>query len=316
MSDPSHDVNYKRVFSDPKTMADLLRGYVARDWLNLLDLSTLELVPTEHVGTASQRRVNDLIWRLRWQHGQHGDWLYLYLFLEFQSTVDATMPLRFAECISLFYLRLARTAPTQPEQALSLPTVVPIVLYNGRNRWWAATDLARLIQAPPELRPFQLGLRYILIEETRAETSPWAEERNLAAILFRIEQSPTREALIEATQALAAALQPDSEGHLAQAFASLIRDSLARRLPGIAIPPNLPLDKVPIMIGENIADWAEQQAAQREAQGEAHGIIALIRHQVAKGVLTIDQARQQVRDLIAGGLVPREAGEAALRQLG
>ena len=79
-----HDHNYKLVFSHPEMVRDLLRGFVNEPWLAELDVDTLEKVSGSYVADDLRDREDDVIWR-----GQsHDRWLYLYLLLEFQSTVD------------------------------------------------------------------------------------------------------------------------------------------------------------------------------------------------------------------------------------
>jgi hypothetical protein len=51
-------------------------------------------------------------------------------------------------------------------------------------------------------------------------------------------------------------------------------------------------------------------------EAEAKGIISGIRHRMAKGKLTIDEARNEVRELIADGDIPPEVGRQALALLG
>ncbi|MEX1058175.1 MAG: Rpn family recombination-promoting nuclease/putative transposase [Natronospirillum sp.] len=64
--------------------------------------------------------------RVRW-----GDqWLYVYLLLEFQSTVDPYMAVRIMTYLGLLYQYLVRQGELTP--AGKLPPVLPVVLYNGQ----------------------------------------------------------------------------------------------------------------------------------------------------------------------------------------
>ncbi|WP_050984771.1 Rpn family recombination-promoting nuclease/putative transposase [Thiorhodococcus drewsii] len=83
---------------------DLLRGFVPGDWVQGLDLTTLERCSGSYVTDDLRDRADDLVWRLRWG----SDWLYLYLLLEFQSTVDPWMALRIQTYIGLLYQDLIR----------------------------------------------------------------------------------------------------------------------------------------------------------------------------------------------------------------
>ena len=44
-----HDPGYKRLFSHPEMIRDLLIGFVREDWIHNLDFATLEKYPTEFI---------------------------------------------------------------------------------------------------------------------------------------------------------------------------------------------------------------------------------------------------------------------------
>ncbi|RKZ84336.1 MAG: transposase, partial [Candidatus Parabeggiatoa sp. nov. 1] len=85
-----HDKSYKKLFSHPKMVEDLLRGFVHEQWVNQLDFSTLEMFKDSFVSPNLKERHDDIIWRVRWGK----KWLYVYLLLEFQSTIDHFMAVR------------------------------------------------------------------------------------------------------------------------------------------------------------------------------------------------------------------------------
>src|SRR5690606_11394021 len=112
--------------------------------------NSLEKMNGSYVTDDLRSRHADAIWRVRWG----SDWLYIYLLLEFQSTVDRFMPVRVLSYTSLLYQDLIR------QKALGrdgkLPPVLPIVLYNGEARWRAPTRLSCLMQGcPAGLEGFQ-----------------------------------------------------------------------------------------------------------------------------------------------------------------
>ncbi|MGA7978728.1 MAG: Rpn family recombination-promoting nuclease/putative transposase, partial [Chromatiaceae bacterium] len=82
-----HDPSYKLLFSHTRMVEDLIRGFVHEDWVAELDFTTLERVSEKSVSVDLRTREDDMIWRLRW--GER--WLYVYLLLEFQSSVDRFM---------------------------------------------------------------------------------------------------------------------------------------------------------------------------------------------------------------------------------
>ena len=118
-----HDGGYKLLFSHPQMVGDLLHGFVDEPWVAELDFATLERVTNRQVSDDLLQRENDLIWRVRWQH----QWLYIYLMLEFQSTVDPFMAVRLLVYVGLLYQDLIRTRSLTASG--KLPPVVPAVLY-------------------------------------------------------------------------------------------------------------------------------------------------------------------------------------------
>src|SRR3954447_6457016 len=179
-----HDPGYKLLFSHPEMVADLLRGFVRGDWVEHLDFASLERVGSSFVADDLREREDDLIWRVRFRE----DWLYVYLLLEFQSTVDRFMAVRIQTYLGLLYQDLIRTGKLTARGLL--PPVLPVVLYNGRRRWGAPEDIAGLIEpVPGGLERYRPQLRYLLLDEGRYAESELAPLRNLVAALFRLENS-------------------------------------------------------------------------------------------------------------------------------
>ena len=134
-----HDNSYKLLFSHPEMVKDLLTGFVKEAWIEQLDFSTLEKVSGSYVSDELRDREDDIIWRVRWRD----DWLYVYLLLEFQSTIDKYMAVRVMSYLGLLYQDLIRQRLLTPNG--KLPPVLPVVLYNGETEWRAAQNVADLI---------------------------------------------------------------------------------------------------------------------------------------------------------------------------
>lgn len=70
-----HDLSYKLLFSEPRVVRDLLTGFVKEEWIDRLDLDSLEKVSSTFVTDDLRDREGDVIWRVRF-----GDeWVYVYL---------------------------------------------------------------------------------------------------------------------------------------------------------------------------------------------------------------------------------------------
>lgn len=171
-----HDASYKLLFSHARMVEDLLRGFVHEAWVHDVDFTTLERVSDSHISDDLRSRRDDLIWRVRWGT----DWLYLYLLLEFQATVDRYMAVRILAYVSLLYQGLIRAG--QLPASGKLPPIVPIVLYNGRGRWTAPLHVEGLVEpVPGSLAQYTPRLRYVLLDEGRYPECALAPLRNLVA---------------------------------------------------------------------------------------------------------------------------------------
>ena len=92
-------------------VADLLRGFVHEPWVGQLDLSSLEPVSGSYVSDNLREREEDIVWRARRGDG----WIYVYLLLEFQSTVDRYMAVRLLTYVGLLYQDLIKAGATTAE---------------------------------------------------------------------------------------------------------------------------------------------------------------------------------------------------------
>ena len=157
-----HDSSYKFLFSTPELVRDLILGFVPDEWLHSLDYTTLEKVPGSYISEDFRSRADDIVWRVR----VGGEWVYLYLLIEFQSSVDKYMALRMMVYQGLLYQDLIKRGLVLADGRL--PPVLPIVLYNGSARWSAATDVFELIPLVPGLvEQFKPKLKYLLIDENQ-----------------------------------------------------------------------------------------------------------------------------------------------------
>jgi predicted transposase/invertase (TIGR01784 family) len=152
-----HDNSYKSLFSHPEMVHDLIVGFLPAEWVQDFDMSTLERKNGNYVTDDLRERENDIIWRVRFK----GKWLYLYILLEFQSSVDRFMAVRLLTYMGLLYQDLIKTQQFTDDGLL--PPILPIVLYNGESRWTAAQSLQALVAQPTNgLQRYLPQLEYVL----------------------------------------------------------------------------------------------------------------------------------------------------------
>ena len=256
------DPNYKRLFSFPRMVEDLLRAFLPADVLAELDFSSLDKLTTEYVSDELLQRHGDCVWRLR----RRGEWLYLLVLLEFQSTEEPRMALRILTYTSLLYQELVRTDAL--DAGGRLPPVLPVVLYTGEARWRAAGEVGELI-APvgPELAPYQPSQRYLVVDERHvgAEDLP---EGNLMGAVLGLEQGRTPGDLVWVVEKLVEWLRDSQDGELKRAFTDWVW-RLARHFePGDAEPaPVRTLEGARMTLEERVAEWPKQWLQEGREQG-------------------------------------------------
>jgi hypothetical protein len=271
-----HDNSYKLLFSHAEMVADLLRGFIREDWVRKLDFDSLEKVGAGYVSDGMRSRESDVVWRLRWQDS--GQWIYVYLLLEFQSTVDPFMAVRVMTYLGLLYQDLIRNRDLTPSG--KLPPVLPVVLYNGKVPWRAAQDVADLVEAVPGgLERYRPRLTYCLLDEARMADSELESIRNLAAALFRLEKSQGPEDVERVLSALIGWLEGQPE--LRRAFTTwLVEVLLPARLPGERIPQVADLQEVKSMLAERVKEWTvewKQEGIQEGYQEATEEVRAILR---------------------------------------
>jgi predicted transposase/invertase (TIGR01784 family) len=263
-----HDHAYKLLFSHAPLVTDLIQGFVGEEWVQQTDFSTLERVGDGYVSDDLRERESDAVWRLRW--GRES-WVYVYLLLEFQSTVDPSMAMRVLTYVSLLYQDLLRQGVRTPSGRL--PPIMPVVLYNGNRPWNAALDAEDLIEeVPGGLGRHRPSLRYWLIDESRLSEAELASERNLATALFGLEQSRGLDQVQRLVAKLHELLPGPEHQELRRAFAIWLSHVLLPfRLPGVRIPAVTELWEVNTMLAEQAIDWTREWKDKGREEGRQEG---------------------------------------------
>ena len=246
---------------------DLLAGFVPGGWVARLDLDSLERVSGTYVSDDLRDREDDVIWRVRFRDDT---WLYVYLLLEFQSQVDPFMALRILVYVGLLYQDLVRQKALLPGRLL--PPVLPVVLYNGKARWTAATELSELVAAVPGLEQYQPRCTYLLLDEARHSQEGVRLPTNLVAALFELEHSRTPEEIGQVIDRLLTWLSEPSQQSTRRAFAVwLCRVLLPTRVGGQTVPQARELVEVRTMLAERVIEWTEEWKEEGLRRGRAEG---------------------------------------------
>lgn len=268
-----HDSAYKLLFSEPQIVIDLLQGFVHESWVKELDFNTLEKVSGSYISDDLRSREDDVIWRVKYQQS----WIYVYLLLEFQSTIDRYMAVRLMTYIGLLYQDLIKTKQLLPNKLL--PPVCPIVLYNGDKRWTATTELKDLIvKVPGGLEKFLPSLSYLLLDEGAYTTEELAPLKNLVAAIFRLENARSPEDFIRVISNIMEWLATPEQTQLRRSFIVWINRVMVSEH-GFEHPitdfDNL--TEMKTMLTQRVSEWTREWKQQGWTEGLEQGMEKIVR---------------------------------------
>src|SRR6202035_3309478 len=188
MSRPTQNCGYRPLFSDPRMIEDLLRGFVREPWVDRLDFGSLapwDEAPDPDPDRAAAASGEEAAWRLRWRGGRS----WIYLLLAFPAAVEGRLALSFL----LRTGRLFRDLEQRGELPRSgrFPAAVGIALYSGGDGLWTAPrEMADLAEPVPlGLEKYSPRLRHLLLDARREPVPEAAGTANRAARLLLLERT-------------------------------------------------------------------------------------------------------------------------------
>ena len=142
-----HDTGYKELFSYPEFVQQLIEGFAPPDVAQLMDFTQLKQHSSYYITPMFEEKIEDVVWSVEVTWEGITQEVYLYILLEFQSSVDHTMPIRMMHYVACFYSELLKQKVITPSQGL--PPIFPVVLYNGAHPWTPPLDIFDLVQPTP-----------------------------------------------------------------------------------------------------------------------------------------------------------------------
>ncbi|BCB70780.1 hypothetical protein HMEPL2_11310 [Vreelandella aquamarina] len=299
-----HDTGYKELFSYPEFVQQLIEGFAPAEMAELMDFSTLKNHSGNYITPLFEEKFEDVVWSVEvtWQGVTQQ--VFLYILLEFQSRVDRTMPIRLMHYVACFYDHLLKNGTTTPHKGL--PPVLPIVLYNGSERWTARQDIYDMVHPEPPafLQVYQPHLRYYLVDEGRYTDEELNLRQTPLSGVFSIENaSMDRKGLQQAVDRIVAIIQADPHK---ERIDKIITRWLKRHLQRLGAEVNLDqlnsLVEDKDMLAENLENWAQQ-----ERREEREKVLQETEQRLREAEKrALEEKRETVRHLLAFGVLSDE----------
>ncbi|OQA11824.1 MAG: hypothetical protein BWY64_04044 [bacterium ADurb.Bin363] len=112
-----YDKTLKELFSRPEIVRDFLKEFADSDFINDIDFTRIEKKNTSYIAKTFKNKYTDLALKLNMTGGKCA---YLYLVIEFQSTVDKLMPLRILSTATGKLVSISQVCPCPGSYAKSM----------------------------------------------------------------------------------------------------------------------------------------------------------------------------------------------------
>ena len=203
------DKTWRKFFSHPDMLKELLEGFIAEEFIREINFEKIKKLNNTYINKKFKKRETDLIVKLLTYKGVE---TYIYLLLEFQSTVDKYMALRLLNYITLFYQDLIDQGQVKDKL---LPAVFPVVLYTGEDKYTASLHIEELIEKPYEklgkyIPKFQY-YKVALNESVEEIDEEFKNVKNILAGVFKIVTAKGEEEIKETLKVLRVRLEKAPE---------------------------------------------------------------------------------------------------------
>ncbi|MFN8577007.1 MAG: Rpn family recombination-promoting nuclease/putative transposase [Candidatus Sericytochromatia bacterium] len=174
-----HDYGYKKLFSNKTIFKQLMQTFVNESWVNDIDYENTKALDKSFISENYKNTEGDLIIETKLNNKD----FYVYILLEFQSSVDKFMSLRILNYITNFYMDLLNNNKELKE----LSPVFPMMLYNGDDKWTAPINISELIQENELLGEYKLNFKYFKLAENDFKSEDLLKIKNIVSTLFLAE---------------------------------------------------------------------------------------------------------------------------------
>uniref|UniRef100_A0A7C5Z701 Rpn family recombination-promoting nuclease/putative transposase n=1 Tax=Caldicellulosiruptor owensensis TaxID=55205 RepID=A0A7C5Z701_9FIRM len=173
----SYDVGFKKLFSDKINVCWFITEIIPEPRLKNYTQSDIEIVATESVDTQWKARRSDMVYRLLYSSS------WVYLLVEFQSRPNKQMHCRIYEYVFLVQRKY--------QIDKRLPVVVPVVLFNGAEKWQPVTQFADNVEYAEDFPEYAQRLNYIFIDVRDIPEDKLLNGNNVLAAALYVDQVAT-----------------------------------------------------------------------------------------------------------------------------
>jgi len=255
-----------------------------------LKVEQLTLVNKSYISSDYEETESDIVYKAK----VNGKEVVFYILLEFQSSVDYTMPLRLFFYISEILREYAKNAKYKAyDKSIKIPAVVPLVLYNGKPVWDVPTRFRDIVESEELFGDSIIDFRYNLFDvNNKYFKKELIENKSITSAIFLLDQKIDPKEFLDRIKTIALFFDMLNEKEL-QVLKHWIENSVEDRLSKEAVKIlSSSKEEVESMVASNayiiteMEEKAEQKGIEKGATDNAV--------KVAKNFLKMGFAVEQV----------------------
>ena len=179
-----HDEGYKNVFADKDTFIHFLNKYLKASWAETINKDDLERVETSYIERDYTEKDSDVVYKLNTNERK----VYFYTLLELQSSPDFTMPFRLLRyMVNILTKEFENAEKTRNLKDFKLPAIVPIILYNGEDKWNVVRSFCEYTANSDIFGNNIINFEYLLFDLNRQYEDDILDTRKLLDFIFAMD---------------------------------------------------------------------------------------------------------------------------------
>ena len=248
------DVNYRKVGSHARFIADLIKLACGNGWIGSTQPEDMATETTQTFGAGHKKGFNDMAWSTtllpQWQNGTPAR-ERIVVVIEVQWTVQPSMPFRVMQYEAMRYEHLRRGRDP-------VSRIQTIVLYTGEDPWDVRLDAGEVVVDPAE--DGYPRVPYKLVDLQRLEAAPGT--KNLVVLLAGVVRGDTLKSLTRAAEALAGRLAELGDVALERDMFELVKAQGKDKWPDLDWERRASLAELVRFLKEGEMTWPEKWKAQ------------------------------------------------------
>jgi hypothetical protein len=190
----ARDNSFKLIFGDPELFVEFLRDFIPISLLKDISPENIEDMSERFLPLFQDARDSDTIKRIRLKDGSTS--LYVIAIVEHESEVNHRSSFKMLQYITLVLTEYEKEANKAKKGAslgknFKFPPVLPIVFYDGANRWTAETNFLNKTEMSDVFGKYIPTFEYELIalnQYSEADLTQFGDILSLIMIIDKIQR--------------------------------------------------------------------------------------------------------------------------------